>query len=165
MKKIKDGITNFLNDFKEFIMRGNVMDMAIAVIVGGSFQGIVNSLVNNIISPILGIFTQMNFDELKIILGEGEKTVTIGYGSFITAVINFLIMALVIFLMLRGFDKVKTIANVQKEEEEKKVKDCPYCKTEIAIDATRCPNCTSILEGYVVIEEKAKEEIHKEEEK
>lgn len=157
MSKIKKGISNFLHDFKEFVMRGNVMDMAVAVIIGASFQGIVSSLVNNIISPLLGIFTQMNFDELKWEIGKAEGTgkamLTIGYGSFITAVINFLIMALVIFLMLRFFEKVQTLTKKEKPEEEMKEKSCPYCKTEISVEASRCPHCTSIIDEKLYAEQ------------
>ena len=135
------------------------MDMAIGIIIGGAFTSIVSSLVNDIINPILGLFGGMNFDQLSInLLGE----VTLYYGKFITAVINFLIMAFIIFMMMKvvnratsKFEKnlrkveanIEAQATAQKEEKkEPTTKKCPYCKSEIAIDATRCPHCTSVLE-------------------
>lgn len=137
----------FFTEFKEFILRGNVLDLSVAVIVGGAFQAIVKSLTDNIISPIIGIFTKMNFDQL--VLKIPKTDVVIQYGAFITAVINFLIMAFVIFLLVKAINKVMSIGK-KKEElvEEVTTKKCNYCKSEIDIEATRCPHCTSKLEGY-----------------
>ncbi|MCI8562063.1 MAG: large conductance mechanosensitive channel protein MscL [Lachnospiraceae bacterium] len=134
----------FIKEFKEFISRGNVMDMAIGIIIGGAFTSIVSSLVEDIINPFLGLFGGMNFDRLHVrLLGE----VTLNYGKFITAVINFLIMALVIFVILKAMNTAAAkLAPKEKEEEAVLVKTCPFCKSEIAIDATRCPHCTSVLE-------------------
>ena len=88
----------FMNEFKEFISHGNVMDMAVGIIIGGTFTSIVSSLVDDIINPILGLFGGMNFDQLKVnLLGE----VTLNYGKFISTVINFLIMALIVFIMMK----------------------------------------------------------------
>ena len=134
----------FIKEFKEFISRGNVMDMAVGIIIGGAFTTIVSSLVNDIINPLLGLFGGMNFDQLNVkLLGE----VTLYYGKFITAVINFLIMALVIFSIVKIMNTA-TARIAPKKEEEKKVttKKCDFCKSEIDIEATRCPHCTSILE-------------------
>ena len=134
----------FMEEFKAFISRGNVMDMAVGVIIGGAFTSIVTSLVEDILSPIIGLFGGKNFDTLSVnILGE----VTLNYGKFITAVVNFLIMAFVVFLIVKVMNTAAS-KFAKKEEEEVVVttKTCPFCKTEIAIDATRCPNCTSILE-------------------
>lgn len=138
----------FISEFKEFITRGNVMDMAIGVLIGGAFSTIVTSLTEDIISPILGLFGGMNFDELSVnILGE----VTLNYGKFLTAVVNFLLMALIIFLMLKGINalhaKTEKLAHMGKEEikAEPTVKTCPYCQMEIPIKATRCGHCTSEL--------------------
>lgn len=142
---MKKAIQNFFNDFKEFVMRGNVIDLAIAVIIGAAFQKIVSSLVDNIISPVLGLFTKMNFDQLKLVIGEGETKVVIGYGSFFTAAINFIIMAFVIFLLLKGMNKLLSLTKKEEPEEEPTAKTCPYCITEINLLATRCPNCTSML--------------------
>ena len=135
----------FVEEFKKFISRGNVMDMAVGVIIGGAFTSIVNSLVNNIINPILGIFGGLNFSEYAIKLS-GDAT--LNYGNFITAVINFLIMALVIFSIVKLMNTMAAKMTPKKEEEPAAptTKKCPFCKTEIAIDATRCPHCTSVLE-------------------
>ena len=133
----------FFGEFKEFIMRGNVMDLAVAVIIGGAFQAIVSSLCDDLISPILGMFGGMNFDSLSFkVLGS-----TFYYGKFLTAVINFLIMALVIFLLVKLVNKAMSLGKKKEEEEEEATtKECPFCKSEIAIDATRCPHCTSKLD-------------------
>lgn len=142
-------VKSFFQEFKEFISRGNVMDMAVGVIIGGAFSSIVTSLTTDIISPILGIFGGTNFDNLSVnILGD----VTLYYGKFITAVINFLIIALIIFLMIKVMHSIqeKTEKLLQKEKEEEAVipttKNCPYCQMEIPIAATRCGHCTSLLE-------------------
>lgn len=141
---------SFWKEFREFISRGNVMDMAVGIIIGGAFTAIVNSLVTDIISPLLGLFGGLNFDEYKVrLLGE----VTLHYGKFITAVINFLIMALILFIMIKGMNRLSGslhLDELNKEEEaEPTTKLCPYCKSEIPIEATRCPNCTSILSEEV----------------
>lgn len=134
-----------IKEFKEFISRGNVMDMAVGVIIGGAFTAIVNSLVNDMLMPLLSLLTGgFDFSGLCIALGEGENAATINYGSFISAIINFLLIALVIFLIIKAINKVS-----RKKKEETPVpttKECPYCKEQIAIEATRCPHCTSKLE-------------------
>ena len=125
----------FFQEFKEFISRGNVMDMAVGIIIGGAFTAIVNSLVDDIISPLLGLF------------GNG---VTLTYGKFITAVINFLLIALVLFCIIKAMNKASESAKKLTGHEDKPAapttKICPYCKSEIPIDATRCPHCTSQLD-------------------
>lgn len=148
---MKDFIKNFMKEFKEFISRGNVMDMAVGIIIGGAFTNIVSSLVQDIINPFLGLFGGMNFDRLSInLLGE----VTLNYGKFLTEVMNFLIMALVIFIIIKTMNAASAKLTRNKEEvEEETTKICPYCKSEIAIDATRCPHCTSILEETDEIKE------------
>ena len=133
----------FIKEFKEFISRGNVMDMAVGIIIGGAFTSIVSSLVEDIINPLLGLFGGMNFDKLQLnLLGE----VTLNYGKFITSVINFLIMALVVFIIVKAVNNAASRFAPKKEEEKKKTKICPYCKSEISIEAVRCPHCTSMLE-------------------
>ena len=138
-------VKKFFKEFKEFVSRGNVMDMAVGIIIGGAFTAIVSSLVEDIISPILGLFGGLNFDRLSVtLLGE----VTLNYGKFITAIINFLIMALVIFSIVKAMNSA---AEKMKHKEEEKpaeptTKICPFCKSEIAIDAVRCPHCTSVLD-------------------
>ncbi|ACD51820.1 large conductance mechanosensitive channel protein MscL [Clostridium botulinum] len=134
----------FLNEFKQFALKGSVIDLAVGVLIGGAFQGIVKSLTTDIISPIIGIFANKDFSDLTLnIFG-----VTVKYGSFITAVINFLIMALLIFLLVKGMNKLSDFGKRNKAEEitEPSTKKCPFCYTEIDIKATRCPNCTSKLE-------------------
>jgi large conductance mechanosensitive channel len=149
-----------LDEFKKFAMRGNVVDMAVGIIIGGAFGTIVKSLVADVIMPPVGLLLGgVDFSDLFITLKEGANAgpyatlaiaqeagaVTISYGVFINAVISFLIVAFAVFLLIRG------INNMQSEEEEPAAepteKDCPHCLTSIAIKATRCPNCTSELGG------------------
>ena len=134
----------FIKEIREFINRGNVMDMAVGVIIGGAFSSIVTSLVDDIINPILGMFGGMNFDQLSVkLFGDA----TLNYGKFITAVINFLIMALIIFILVKGMNKAAARFAQPKEEAAPTTKECPFCKSQIPLAATRCPHCTSILEG------------------
>ncbi len=136
----------FIEEFKTFIARGNVVDMAVGVIIGGAFKAIVDSLVNDIINPLLGIFGGLNFSEYSLPL-KGEAT--LNYGNFITSIISFLIMALVIFVMVKVLNGMAAKMAPKKEEEAPKApttKVCEFCKSEIAIEATRCPHCTSVLE-------------------
>ena len=128
-------------EFKEFVMRGNVMDLAVGVIIGGAFGAIVTSLTDDIISPILGIFGGMDFSDLSVEVNGAH----IMYGKFITAIINFLIMALIIFLMVKGINKIMSLGKKKEEEPAPTTKVCPFCCTEIDIKATRCPHCTSEL--------------------
>ncbi|MCM1065211.1 MAG: large conductance mechanosensitive channel protein MscL [Eubacterium sp.] len=135
-------------EFKKFIMRGNVMDMAVGVIVGGAFTSIVTSLNQDILTPLLGIFGGTDFSNLYLTLGSGENAPVLCYGNFITAVINFLITALVIFLLVKGINAIGDKLSHKKETPAAPTtKKCPFCKSEIAIDATRCPHCTSQLEN------------------
>ena len=139
-----------MEEFKKFIMRGNVMDMAVGVIVGGAFTSIVTSLNKDILTPILGIFGGMDFSHLAIVLGEGEEAPVLAYGNFITAVLNFLITAFVIFMLVKAINGLNERLTKKEEAKEESAapttKVCPYCKSTIAIDATRCPHCTSTLE-------------------
>lgn len=138
---------NFLNEFKTFAMRGNVIDMAVGIIIGGAFGTIVNSLVNDVMMPPIGMLLgKVDFSDLQLVLsGEGENVVAIKYGLFINALISFLIVAFAVFLLIKAINKLQ--ASVIKEEAaaEPTTKTCPYCCTEIAIKATRCPHCTSEL--------------------
>lgn len=138
----------FIEEFKKFIMRGNVMDMAVGVIVGGAFTSIVTSLNQDILTPVLGIFGGTDFSNLKVTLGSGENAPVLCYGNFITAVINFLITAFVIFVLVKAINKIgdKLIRKEEEAPPEPKTKICPYCRSEIAKEATRCPHCTSNLE-------------------
>ena len=130
-----------LKEFKEFVMRGNVLDLAVAVIIGGAFGKIVSSLVNDILMPLIGlVMGGVNFSELSFTVGEAVVT----WGAFVQAIVDFLVIAFVIFMIIRAANRTK-----KKEEPappaEPTTKDCPYCFTTIAIKATRCPNCTSEL--------------------
>ena len=134
----------FIEEFKKFIARGNVMDMAVGIIIGGAFTTIVNSLVNDIINPLLGLFGGMNFDQLQWNI---TGNVILYYGKFITAIINFLVMALVVFILVRTINKAgERFSKEDKKPAAPTTKKCPYCKSDISIDATRCPHCTSQLE-------------------
>jgi len=141
----KDG-KGFIAEFKKFILRGNVMDMAVGVIVGGAFTAIVTSLNQDILTPILGIFGGTDFSNLTLKLGSGENAPVLCYGNFITAVINFLITAFVIFCIVKGVNLINDKFSKKPAPMAPVTKKCPFCKTDIAIDATRCPNCTSMLE-------------------
>lgn len=135
---------SFMNEFRDFINRGNVLDMAVGIIIGGAFTAIVTSLSDDIISPILGLFGGLDFKAYVLTLGSVE----IAYGKFITAVINFLIMALIVFCMVKAMNRATS--KLKKEEavqEAATTKVCPYCKSEISVEATRCPHCTSQLEA------------------
>lgn len=144
-KQIK-GIKKFFDEFKKFAMRGNVLDMAVGLVVGSSFTAIVNSLVGDLISPIIGLFFQTDFTDVVLTI----RDVDIKVGSFITAVINFLLVAFVLFVL------IKLVNSLQKKPEPKApeappaptTKSCPYCQSEISIKAVRCPHCTSKLEGF-----------------
>ena len=138
----------FIEEFKKFIMRGNVMDMAVGVIVGGAFTSIVTSLNQDILTPVLGIFGGTDFSNLKVTLGSGENAPVLCYGNFIAAVINFLITAFVIFVLVKAINKIgdKLIRKEEEAPPEPTTKICPYCRSEIAKEATRCPHCTSNLE-------------------
>lgn len=134
----------FIKEFKEFISRGNVMDMAVGVIIGGAFTAIVNSLVNDVVMPLLSLLTGgFDFSALCIVLGEGENAATLNYGAFISAVINFILIAFVIFLVIKGINK---LSRKKKPEPVITTKECPFCKEQVALEATRCPHCTSELD-------------------
>ena len=136
----------FWSEFKTFISKGSVMDMAVGIIIGGGFTAIVNSLVNDLVMPLLSVLTGgYDFTKLSVVLGNGENAATLNYGLFISAVINFLLIALVIFCMIKAINKMKD--KIKKNEEaDPTTKICPFCKSEIDIEATRCPHCTSQLD-------------------
>ena len=142
--------SKFFEEFKKFILRGNVMDMAVGVIVGGAFTAIVTSLNADILTPILGLFGGTDFSYLYVTLGSGENAPVLHYGNFITAIINFLITALVIFILLKVINRITERLSAMTGNEEETpaptTKKCTYCCSEIDIKATRCPHCTSILE-------------------
>ena len=145
-KNVK-GIKSFFAEFKAFAMRGNVLDMAVGVVVGGAFTAIVSALVEDIINPVIGLFFKMDFSSVVIDLGGSS----IKIGEFVHSVINFLIVAFVLFAI------IKFINSLHKKPEdapaEPTTKTCPYCQSEIAIKAVRCPHCTSKLEGFPEIQD------------
>ena len=151
---------NLIAEFKTFVMRGNVMNLAVGVIIGGAFQAIVNSLVNDVVSPVISLATKgINFADKFILLSKPAEDVTIttveqakelgvatlNYGSFITAVINFFIMSVVIFALVKSINKIMELGKKEEAviEEAPTTKVCPFCKSEISIDAVKCPHCTS----------------------
>ena len=142
-KEVK-GIKKFFEEFKAFAMRGNVLDMAVGVVVGGAFTSIVNSLVNDIINPAIGLFFNADFSDVGIHVGD----VMIGIGSFINAVINFLIIAFVLFVVIKFVNSLHKKPAEPEAPAEPTTKVCPYCQSEISIKAVRCPHCTSKLEGF-----------------
>ena len=133
----------FFEEFKAFAIKGNAMDLAVGMMVGAAFTSIVNSLVNNIISPLIGLLVKVDFSDLVLKIGE----VDVQYGAFIMAIINFLIVALVLFFVVKAMNMLKGIGTkpVAEPPAAPTTKVCPFCKSEIAIDATRCPHCTSEL--------------------
>ena len=131
----------FLSEFKEFAMRGNVLDMAVGIIVGAAFTAIVTSLVNDILSPLIGLLVRVNFSDLVVNIAG----VDLKYGAFIMAVINFLIVAFVLFTLIKFMNTAANLGKKTREEEAPTTKECPYCKSEVPVEATRCPNCTSYL--------------------
>ena len=131
----------FMKEFKEFISRGNVMDMAVGIIIGGAFTAIVTSLVEDIITPIIGMIGGFDFSGLVVTVNNSP----IAVGNFINAIINFLLIAIVLFSIIKAVNKAASIAKKPEEEAAPTTKVCPFCKSEIPIEATRCPHCTSQL--------------------
>ena len=132
-----------LSEFKTFIMRGNVLDLAVAVIIGAAFQTIVSSLCDDIITPFIQLIISKcigvdSIDEMTRVLNVG----TIQFGNFISAIINFIIMAAIIFIIIKFVNKIMSFGR-KEVEEEPTTKVCPFCMTEININATKCPHCTS----------------------
>lgn len=130
-------------EFKEFVMRGNVLDLAVAVIIGGAFQSIVSSLCDDVITPFIQLVISKcigvdSIDEMTKVLNVG----TIQFGNFISAILNFLIMAVIIFLLVKAINKVMSVGK-KEEIVAPTTKVCPFCKSEISIEATKCPHCTS----------------------
>ena len=146
----------FFGEFKKFIAQGNVIDLAVGVIIGGAFSGIVKCLVENIITPAISVLTKnIAFSDLFYALDGNEYATlaaaqeagaaTINYGLFVQGVIDFIITAFVIFLMVKVINKIRSAGKKEEEPAAPTTKECPFCKSEISIDATRCPHCTSEL--------------------
>ncbi len=143
----------FFNEFKKFAMRGNVMDMAVGIIIGAAFGKIVSSLVEDVIMPPIGwVLGNVDFSDLKLIIVQKSadaEEVAIKYGAFLNTVISFIIVAFAVFILIKAINTLQ--AKMLKEEAEAEAaaapttKKCPYCCSDIAIEATRCPHCTSEL--------------------
>lgn len=151
-----------LQDFKAFIMRGNVVDMAVGVVIGASFGGIVKSLVDDVIMPPIGLLLgRVDFTNLYLTLRDGAVpgpyaalaeakkagAVTLNLGLFANTVINFLIVALAIFLVVRAVNRLRDMQKAKEPVEAATTRECPFCASTISLKAVRCPNCTSQLEG------------------
>ena len=135
----------FLSEFKAFALKGNVMDLAIGVIIGAAFQDIVKALTADFITPLIAALTGSVGEDGKVTIG-GQFTIngaSFNYGDFISSIINFLIMAFILFLLVRVVNKMM---NLGKKEPAKTVRDCPYCLSKISVKACKCPNCTSDVE-------------------
>ena len=152
------------SEFKKFAFRGNVVDMAVGVMIGGAFNSIVSSIVNDVFMPLFGLILNTATLNAKYIILKGRDLVEAGmtaaeataagasvltYGAFVSTVLNFLIMVVIVFFIVKLINKLKTIGHKPAEEEPApEPRLCPYCKSVIADDATRCPHCTSKLEGF-----------------
>jgi large conductance mechanosensitive channel len=132
----------FFEEFKKFAMRGNVIDLAVGMVMGSAFTAIVNSLVNDIISPLIGLFATGGFSQVVIPVGKAS----LGIGSFLMAVVNFLIVAFVLFCVVKTLNKASSLTKKKEQAPAPTTKKCPYCLSEIPIGATRCPHCTSQLD-------------------
>ncbi|MBE6818919.1 MAG: large conductance mechanosensitive channel protein MscL [Ruminococcaceae bacterium] len=136
-------------DFKDFINQGNVIDLAVGVIIGAAFKDVVTALVEKIITPVLnciGSNADGKLSALRFEIIPGNEATTVEFGAFISSIISFILMAFIVFLIVKAFRKAATIGKKKKEEEEAETtKTCPFCKSEIDIEATRCPHCTSEL--------------------
>ena len=152
--------SKMLKEFREFAVKGNVVDMAVGIIIGAAFTSIVNSLVRDVFTPLISLATGgMNFTNQFLVLrdGPGDEVyhtleqaqaagaVTLNYGLFLNAVLSFLIVAFATFLLIRNINRLKNLAYPPETAAAPTVKDCPYCLSKIPIPATRCPACTSEL--------------------
>ena len=162
MEKKHGGLKKFFGEFKKFITRGNVLDMAVGVIVGGAFTAIVTALSDNILKPLINwvlalILGKDALSEVFTFLKRGydangvlslENSIYIDWGAFINAIINFLIVAFVLFMVIKTVNALHKKPAEPEAPAEPTTKVCPYCQSEIAIKAVRCPHCTTKLEGF-----------------
>lgn len=143
-EKSKKKVGVFFEEFKTFALKGNVMSMAVGVLIGGAFSSLVTSLTANIITPILNCFGKMDGQAAKLAFKINGQSIE--FGAFIADVVNFIIMAFIVFLLVKMMNRLADMGKKEKGPAAPTTKKCPYCKSEIAIDATRCPHCTSELE-------------------
>lgn len=155
MHKKGEPMKKFLEEFKAFALKGNVMDLAIGVIIGAAFGNIVTALTEYIINPIINCIGGTEVGGKVQIFNTGNY---IDYGAFITAVINFIIMAFIIFLLMKAVNKIMTIGKKPAAPTAPTTQTCPFCQSEISIKAVRCPHCTSHLpkEEHTETQEEAK---------
>ena len=146
-------------EFKQFIMRGNVIDMAVGIIIGGAFTKIVNSMVADVLMPLIGLaIGQVDFSNWFVVIKAGANgakdfttiaaaqeagATTLNLGLFLNAIVSFLIVAACIFMLIKFINKLNSLGKKEKPAAAPTTKKCPYCCSEIALEATRCPNCTS----------------------
>ena len=135
----------FFKEFKEFIAQGSVLDLAVGVIIGGAFKAIVDALITYLINPLIACVGGDNISGFTYQLIEGNEATKLDFGAFISAIINFIVIAFVIFLIVKSANKARELRTKGKEEEAPTTKTCPFCKSEIDIEATRCPHCTAEL--------------------
>ena len=128
-----------LKEFKEFTMRGNVINLAVGVIIGAAFTAIVTSFTDNIIAPLLGAFASESLNNITLTIGG----LTFGIGAFIMSIIDFIIKAIIIFLIVKAMNRLLSVGKKPEAPAAPTTKQCPYCLTEINIEATRCAHCTS----------------------
>lgn len=154
-------MSKLLKEFREFAFKGNMIDLAVGMIIGAAFTGLVNSIVGNMVMPIISLFTGgIDFNNMYVPLNDAARAAAqsgadietaraagavFAYGTFLTDLIQFLILAFVVFMMIRCLTKAMEVAKKEQEEAAPTTKECPFCKSEINIEATRCPNCTSEL--------------------
>ena len=137
-----------IKEFKTFALKGNVLDMAVGIIIGASFGKIVDSLVKDILMPPLGMLLgKVDFSQLKVVLGDGPDAAAIKYGEFINNVISFIIVAFAVFLLVKGVNTVRAKMEKAEEKPAPSEKLCPYCCSKVPMAATRCPHCTSELKA------------------
>ncbi|MFC0338593.1 large conductance mechanosensitive channel [Kushneria avicenniae] len=156
----------FFREFRDFAVKGNVVDLAVGIIIGSAFTAIVNSLVKDVFTPVLGLITGgINFTNLFVVLKDGAQTagpyntladaqaagaVTINYGIFLNAMISFTLVAMVCFLLIRNIHRIRELGTRKEEDAPAAaptVRNCPFCITPISVQATRCPSCTSVLDS------------------
>ena len=156
MRKGDTEMKKFLDEFKTFILRGNVMDMAVGIVIGSAFTAIVTSLVNDIIMPVISaIFGGISFEQWNIALGSGEEPPMLNMGTFVAAIINFILIALVIFAIVKSINKLREKSAKEEEEAAPETKKCPFCLNDVPVAATRCGFCTSELPVEEIPEENA----------
>lgn len=131
-----------ISEFKEFVSKGSVLDLAVGMIIGAAFTAIITSLVDDIIMPLIsGICGGVSFTDWSVMIGTAQLNI----GLFVAAIINFILVAWVLFLIIKSINKARSLKKTEEVEEAPTTKECPFCKSEINIDATRCPHCTSEL--------------------